>query len=347
MALALRRQERKAPVVVLDDRAYWRRPAPGRRARDEGQRPEAPPARQPVRAVPRQGWLVRDGGRAASLPQPAVWRATTASAAGIYPWLVAEPLPAAGAAIGYDVFSRSTFCSHPVEWLRRGVTTNPNVLLTALPGAGKSALIKQHILRLAPFGVKSLVLGDIKGEYNDLARFLGVRPIVLGPGFSDRLNPLDGGPLAKSLPTDHRKRAERLAEVHRRRLTLLQALVSYRLSRPVTTVEEAALSLALARATGEDRGGVLRDPEVAEVLSCLWEMGDADAGPSRCAPGRRWSKRSARPASPCTTCSPTPSRGFSTAPPVPRSTSRRRSRPSTSPDWRAGATRRWPWCSRA
>jgi len=274
-----------ASAVVLDDWVYWRRPErrerSAQRARSDGQ------SRPRIRVVPRQGFFVRDGGRAASLPQPTTWRATTASAAGIYPWLVAQPLPAVGAAIGYDVFTRSTFCSHPVEWVKRNITTNPNVLLTALPGAGKSALIKQHVLRLAAFGVRSLILGDIKGEYNALARWLGVTPIILGPGSADRLNPLDGGPLAKNLPTDPAMRVERLAEVHRRRLMLLKTLMTYRLGRPLSTVEEAAVGVALRRATGEDRGGALRDPQVSEVLAELWGLSDEAAAelqvPSRVA----------------------------------------------------------------
>jgi hypothetical protein len=266
-----------ATVVALDDEAYWRRPRRQRHEPEVDNAPDGGERRHRVAVVPRKGWMTRDGGRAASLPQPSVWRATTASAAGVYPWLVAQPLPAVGAAIGYDIFSRSTFCSHPVEWVRRNITTNPNVLLTALPGAGKSALIKQHVLRLAAFGTRSLILGDIKGEYNALARWLGVTPIILGPGSADRLNPLDGGPLAKNLPTGAPERAERLGEVHRRRLMLLKTLMTYRLGRPLRTIEEAAVGVALRRATGEDRGGTLRDPQVAEVLHQLWELDDDDA----------------------------------------------------------------------
>jgi hypothetical protein len=264
-------------AVALDDWSYWRRPSRYRGAGGTGAVREEGAGRARVRVVPRQGWLVRDGGRAASLPQPAVWRATTASASGIYPWLMSQPLPAVGVAIGYDVFTRSTFCSHPVEWVRRNITTNPNVLLTAAPGAGKSALIKQHVARLAAFGVRSLILGDIKGEYNALARWLGVTPIILGPGSADRLNPLDGGPLAKNLPADPAERAERLGEVHRRRLMLLKTLMTWRLARPLSTLEEAAVGLALRRATGEDRAGELRDPQVAEVLAELWGLGDDEA----------------------------------------------------------------------
>ncbi|MFC0080952.1 type VI secretion protein [Aciditerrimonas ferrireducens] len=262
--------------VVVDDRVFWRRPDRAGKTRLVEREPQRGPLPR-VRPVPRRGLFQPGAGRAANVPRPVVWRATTASAAGIYPWLVADPLPAIGAPIGYDVHTRVTFCSHPVAWVQRGFTTNPNVLLTALPGAGKSALIKQHVLRLAPFGVRSLILGDIKGEYDGLARWLGVTPVVLGPGSRDRLNPLDGGPLARNLPVDPVERRERLGEVHRRRLLLLETLVEYRVGRPLRTLEEAALGLALRRATGEDRGGALSDPLVADVLRELWGLDDEAA----------------------------------------------------------------------
>lgn len=265
-------------VVELDDWAYWsRKGANTDRAQRQRPDPSSTQARTPIVPVPRRGPWGRDSGRAACLPQPSVWRATTASAAGIYPWLVADPMPAVGAPIGYDVFSKSTFSSHPVEWVDRGIVTNPNVYITGVPGSGKSALIKQHVVRLAAFGTRSLILGDIKGEYNRLAEWLGVIPIVLGPGSSHRLNPLDGGPLARNLPTDPKERRERLAEVHRRRLLLLKTLMSYRLGRDLRPTEEAAVSLALKRATGEDRGGQVPDPLVASVLTGLWDLDDADA----------------------------------------------------------------------
>jgi type IV secretory pathway VirB4 component len=151
------------------------------------------------------------------------------------------------------------------------------VYITGVPGSGKSGLIKQHVVRLAAFGTKSLILGDIKGEYNRLAEWLGVTPIILGPGSSHRLNPLDGGPLAANLPADPADRRERLSEVHRRRLLLLRTLMTYRLGRELRPTEEAAVSVALRRATGEDRGGRLPNPLVREVLAQLWDLDDADA----------------------------------------------------------------------
>ena len=74
-------REAAPSAVVLDDWAYWRRPS--RRAPSAKRTGPDEQSRPRVQVVPRQGFFVRDGGRAASLPQPATWRATTASASGI------------------------------------------------------------------------------------------------------------------------------------------------------------------------------------------------------------------------------------------------------------------------
>ena len=264
-------------VVPLDDSTYWGRPRPKPTGKSSSRRRQRPVDSARVAVVGSRGPGGKDSGKAARVAQPTVWRATTASASGIYPWLVAEPMPPVGAPIGYDVFSKSTFSSHPVEWVDRGIVTNPNLYITGVPGSGKSGLIKQHVVRLAAFGTKSLILGDIKGEYNRLAEWLGVTPIILGPGSGHRLNPLDGGPLAANLPSDASARLERLGEVHRRRLLLLKTLMTYRLGRDLRPLEEAAVGMALRRATGEDRRGRLPNPLVSEVLNRLWELDDADA----------------------------------------------------------------------
>ena len=159
-------------------------------------------------------------------------------------------MPPACAYIGVDCLAGGAFTAHPVEWLRRGLIVNPNMLLTGVPGAGKSATIKALALRLMAYGVRCFVLGDIKNEYAPLARALGVEPVKLGPGLRARLNPLDAGPLGENLPADSDSLHERLAEIHRRRLTLLSSLLVMRLGRNLSPTEEAALSLAIHQRPG-------------------------------------------------------------------------------------------------
>jgi hypothetical protein len=203
-----------------------------------------------VPVPPRRGRPRRWAGRAAVLPRVPVYRGSTGQVQGLYPWLYGGSLPAAGAYLGIDCLTGGAFCCHPLAWLAEGLVSNPNMVVTGVPGAGKSATIKALALRLMAYGVRAFVCGDLKNEYAPLARALGTQPVELGPGLPGRLNPLDAGPLGENLPRDPGALAERRAEIHRRRLVLLSSLAAMRLGRPLTPTEETALSLAVNEASG-------------------------------------------------------------------------------------------------
>jgi type IV secretory pathway VirB4 component len=216
------------------------------------------------------------------MPPVPVYRGSTAQVQGLYPWLHGGSLPAAGAYVGVDCLTGGSFCCHPLAWLAAGLTSNPNVVITGLPGAGKSATMKALALRLMPYGVRTFVAGDLKNEYAALARALGTQPIELGPGLPGRLNPLDAGPLGESLPVDEAALAERLAEIHRRRLVLVCSLAAMRLGRLLSPTEEQAVSLAIHEASGRPaqrpegggagslRGGALgASPTIPQVWAAL------------------------------------------------------------------------------
>ena len=221
-------------------------------------------------SAPRRGVNRPYAGRAAVSPGPRVYRAATAQLAGLYPFLYGDPLPALGPYIGTNLLTGGAFCFHPLALLHQGLITNPNIVITGVPGAGKSAHIKALSLRLMSYGVTTLILGDLKNEYKELAQALGVEPVELGPGLSARLNPLDAGPLGENLPSDPALLDERLTEIHRRRLTLLTALLATKLARGLTPTEEAAISLAIHEATGQAPGSTtLVDPTLPQVWSLL------------------------------------------------------------------------------
>ncbi len=223
-----------------------------------------------VRSTPRRGVNRPYAGRAALAPAPRVYRAATAQLAGLYPFLYGGAIPAVGPYIGTNLLTGAAFSCHPIAWLHQGLITNPNVLITGIPGAGKSAHIKGLAFRLMSYGVKTLVLGDLKNEYKELAHALGVEPVELGPGLPNRMNPLDAGPLGEDLPSGPAELDERLAEIHRRRLTLLNALLSTKLGRPLSPTEEAAVSLAIHEATGQADGSTtLVDPTLPQVWAVL------------------------------------------------------------------------------
>ena len=116
----------------------------------------------------------------------------------MWPLIAGDGLPPTGAPMGFNVLSGGSFYCDPMGWVNDDTiaVTNPNVFIFGKPGRGKSALVKAFMLRMIRFGYRSLVLGDIKDEYEDISRALGVEPYRIGPGLPGRINPLDFGPLA-------------------------------------------------------------------------------------------------------------------------------------------------------
>ena len=252
---------------------HRRRPAarPARLARRRG---GAPRRAGPLQRGPRRGGALRRGRRASRrhrerVNRPAsrrghrargagwaavdairrwpVYQAPSTEVGGLFPLLAANPLPAVGARMGYDALSGSAFYCHPIEWVLRGLATNPNLVLFGEPGRGKSSTVVALILRMMLFGTKTLIAGDVKGEYTPLLRALGVTPIALGRGSRARLNALDLGPLAgrwSSWPVARQR--EELAGVIGRWTKLLAALAETQGYRPSVT-DEAVLSAVIRR----------------------------------------------------------------------------------------------------
>src|SRR6202043_1503206 len=97
---------------------------------------------------PPRGQARKWGGRAA-VPAPVpVYPGATAQVQGLYPWLYGGSLPVAGAPLGIDCLTGGAFSCHPLAWLAEGLVSNPNIVITGVPGAGKSATTKALALRL-------------------------------------------------------------------------------------------------------------------------------------------------------------------------------------------------------
>ncbi|MET9956009.1 type VI secretion protein [Streptomyces sp. NPDC006339] len=240
-----------APLIVSAREPMAAPPAPSAREQRRARMLEDPDAS--MRLAPKRGWPHPYAGRAASIPRSEVVRADTANAAGAYPFLHAASLPAVGAFMGQNTLTTEAFSAHPAVWVQEGLVTNPNVMVTGIPGSGKSAHVKALSFRLMAFGHRTLIAGDVKGEYAALCRHLGAEPVRLGPGLRGRLNPLDAGPLGQGLEriTDQAELRSRLQEIHRRRLTLLKALLELQLRRGLDPQEEEALDVAVREVTGE------------------------------------------------------------------------------------------------
>jgi ATP:corrinoid adenosyltransferase len=257
--------------------------APGTRPPESSTRSPRERVNRPV--APRRG--IARPGRGWSPVQPplTVYQAATHEIGGLFPLLSASPIPAVGARIGYDVLSGGAFYCHPVEFVLRGLCTNPNIVVFGEPGKGKSSTVVAFLLRMMLFGVRTLISGDVKGEYTPLLKALGVTPIMLGQGSAARLNALDLGPLTArwdSWPVARQR--EELDGVLGRWAQLLVALAEAQGYSPTVT-DEAVLSAVLRRLVGVSDGYTRLRPitipdvqrELADPDSALWtEMRFAD-----------------------------------------------------------------------
>jgi hypothetical protein len=207
-----------------------------------------------------------------------VYQAASHEIGGLFPLLAANGVPAVGARIGYDALSGGAFYCHPIEWVLTGLATNPNMVIFGEPGRGKSSTVVAFLLRMMPFGIKTLISGDVKGEYSPLLRALDITPITLGSGSPARLNALDLGPLAARWPRwPVERQREELDGVLGRWVTLLTALAEAQGYRPNVT-DEKVLADVLRRLVGASDGYTGLRPvtipnvtrELAEPDEDLW-----------------------------------------------------------------------------
>src|SRR5215471_4743397 len=120
---------------------------------------------------------------------PPAHRTTTAQLQAVYPFVAQNGPGCTGPWIGRDLLGGS-FCFDPWDLYRRGVLTNPNLIVLGQVGRGKSTFIKTFLWRQVAFGRQAWVV-DPKGEYGPLAEACGGTPWRLAPGGAVRLNPLD------------------------------------------------------------------------------------------------------------------------------------------------------------
>jgi len=186
----------------------------------------------------------------------AAHRFTTAHLRSAYPFLAGSGDWAPGVYIGEDICGGGgAFCYDPWSLYAAGLLTNPNMLVVGQVGNGKSASVKSYAARSLVFGRRVVIL-DRKGEMDRLCETAGTRPIRLQRGGAVRLNPLDARLSAAAGMTT--------ADTRRDQVDVLIALAGAACRRALTSVEKAALRVALDRAVvGSDGQPTLRDVGVA------------------------------------------------------------------------------------
>jgi len=228
------------------------------------------------KAVQHKGIRSTGHGWAATLPPLAGYQLTSEQTPVLWPLISGDGLPPWGAEMGYDVLSGGKFYCDPMGWVLDDTipVTNPNIFIFGKPGRGKSAMVKAFMLRMIRYGYRSLVLGDVKDEYEDIARFLGVDPFRIGPGLPGRINPLDFGPLAVDWESQTREEQHRRATVtFNRWLFLIRGLVGSQ-GVAFTPTEERVINKVLRHLTGWTAGASRLAPV---TIPKVWAALDAPA----------------------------------------------------------------------
>lgn len=242
--------------------------------RKDAEPPEPPPDKPFPRAAPRRGVRKAGHGWSPTLPPLAAYQMTSEQVPVLWPLIAGDGLPPTGAPMGFNVLSGGTFYCDPMGWINDDASpvTNPNVFIFGKPGRGKSALVKAFMLRMIRFGYRSLVLGDVKDEYEDISRALGVEPYRIGPGMPGRINPLDTGPLALEWERqDRAETARRGAVIFNRWLALIRGLVgSQRV--PFTPTEARVINHVLRDLVGWTTGQTRLTPV---TIPMVWKSLDA------------------------------------------------------------------------
>lgn len=174
--------------------------------------------------------------RSRHTPSIPSFRATTAHACILYPFQMCTAQQSAGVLIGHDVATGNPFSFGPFQaYLEDKV--NPNIAVIGTIGSGKSSLLKTMISRHAAVKVKAVYI-DPKGESEALVAALDGGPddpqrsmrVQLVPGGEACLNPFDA-PV-----TEHGDlAAQGIANI-----------IGAKLNRPLSEVEQAALTVAVA-----------------------------------------------------------------------------------------------------
>ena len=236
------------------------------------------PSAQLADAVPFTSLVGRRGrtGRAVgwtAVPAPlAVYRMTSEQVGGVWPLIAGDGLPPAGALLGIDHLSGGAFAADPIGWTLNGVAgvTNPNMIFFGAPGRGKSGTVKMFALRQMAYGYRTLVLGDVKDEYEPLCRALQVEPHAVGHGLPTRINPLDFGPLGNdwtNLPGAEARR--RAAMVFARWLLLIRGLVGSQ-HVPFGPTAETAVGQVIRDLTGyADGADRMREITIPQLWQAL------------------------------------------------------------------------------
>jgi hypothetical protein len=171
------------------------------------------------------------------------------------------------------------FVFDPFSFYTDGALTNTNMLVLGEPGWGKSAATKMLIYRsvgvlgAAGRARRWAAIADPKGEYEPLARALGLDVVRLHPGGPTRINPFDTGPANTALGPD---------ALALERTMMATTLIEAVMGRPLRPLEDGAVGWAVAELSRPGRP----QPVLADLARLLGEPTAAMAAEADRSPGK-------------------------------------------------------------
>lgn len=232
------------------------------------------PRRTAVRDTAR-GLRGRGGGRVNTVGRVPEYRATTAQAAGLWPWAVGAGAPVVGTPIGPHLTTGRAVCMDLLNWFTNGFLTAPVGFVLGLNGYGKSTFVRRQVLGSVAQGVTNLILADVKPDYRALVEQLGGQVIDLGYGYG-RVNPLAGGVLGSIIPLLEGELQTRMRqELRGRQVETVSGLIELVRGRAVEDYEQTIVASCL-RLLYEERGFTAQEPPLLENMLDLVVDGHPD-----------------------------------------------------------------------
>jgi hypothetical protein len=223
-----------------------------------------------VKTPGKRGYKGLGGGAFSYMKPPVMHRGPSDALAGLNPWVVGGGVTSVGVPLGriQSKYGKvGVLHCDPISWFQRAkLISSPSMYILGLNGLGKSSLGRREVLGMGGYGVPSLVLADIKGEYVKTITALGGQVIRLGRRLGC-LNVLDLTEVYREAQRLSIERSDALIALARsRRQAAVESLFSIDWGRPATGDESHILAEAMRVADDDVKG---RGPEMKDLLKVI------------------------------------------------------------------------------
>ncbi|MDJ0322123.1 ATP/GTP-binding protein, partial [Pseudarthrobacter sp. PS3-L1] len=196
-------------------------------------------------APSKRGYKVPGGGYSNYIDLPSEYRGSSRQVCGLWPFSSGAGSPLDGVPWGKNLLTNSAVGFDHFTAYERGIISQPSLYMESFPALGKSTLVGKICMGLDYYGVKNMVLGDVKGEHVARTVAMGGKRIPLGNG-RGYLNPMDYGVAEDAIKRlSGSLREEVLVEAHDHSKALLIALMTIARREAPSEEEEIVIDVGM------------------------------------------------------------------------------------------------------